>query len=109
PLDDALQVVPRDAAGASADPHVLPFGCSDGRQALVWLLRDTRVAHDAMAPMPLDLLLPGMTSGEYKVEFWETYDGNRVGEARVVASDGTIRLPLPDFGRDIAVAVRANG
>jgi mannan endo-1,4-beta-mannosidase len=109
PLDDALQVVPRDAAGASADPHVLPFGCSDGRQALVWLLRDTRVADGAVASMPLDLLLPGMAPGDYVVEFWETYDGNRVGETRVVARDGTIRLPLLDFGRDLAVAVRAHG
>jgi mannan endo-1,4-beta-mannosidase len=109
PLDDALQVVSHDTNGGDADHHVLPFGCSDGTQALVWLLQDTRVAGSEASDAPVDLLLPGMTAGEYVVEFWETYDGNRVGETRVYVENGNIRLPLPGFGRDLAIAVGAKG
>jgi hypothetical protein len=52
-----------------------------------------------------------MVPGEYIIEFWETYEGVKVGEARLSlpGADGTIRLPLPDFGRDLAIAVRMGG
>ncbi|HET6314474.1 MAG TPA: hypothetical protein VFH60_11615, partial [Chloroflexia bacterium] len=108
PLDDSLRVVPRDAAGGDTQTQVLPFGCSDGRQALVWLLRDTRVAEGQAASGPIDLLLPGMIAGGYIIEFWETYEGNKVGKAQVAvgAGDANIGLALPDFGRDMAIAVR---
>ncbi|HVF99565.1 MAG TPA: hypothetical protein VND68_06990 [Chloroflexia bacterium] len=111
PSDDALRVVPRDAVEGEVAAQVLPFGCSDGRQALVWLLRDTRVTEGQTANGPIDLLLPGMVTGGYIMEFWETYKGNKVGEARVTLREagGTIRLPLPQFGRDLAIAVRLAG
>jgi mannan endo-1,4-beta-mannosidase len=106
PLDDTLRVVPRDKGEEDADLDILPFGCSYGRQALVWLLRDTRTAGSQAADVPLDLMLPSMADGEYAVEFWETYDGNRVEEISATVVDSTMRLPLPDFGRDLAIAVR---
>ncbi|HYP21324.1 MAG TPA: hypothetical protein VEY08_14730, partial [Chloroflexia bacterium] len=108
PLADSLRVVPRHDDSGATQTQVLPFGCSDGRQALVWLLRDTRFAEGQAASGPIDLLLPGMVAGGYIIEFWETYEGHKVGEARVAMGIGdyTLRLALPDFGRDLAIAVR---
>lgn len=106
PLADTLRVVERDAAGGS-DLHVLPFGCSDGRQSFIWLLRDTRVDESKWARGPLELLVPGMAPGQYAVEFWETYGGQKLGEARIAVGGGdVVRVTLPEFGGDLAVAVR---
>jgi hypothetical protein len=105
-----LRVIPR-AAGDASEPSavpVLPFGCGDGEQALVWLLRDTR-AVTPTAPLPaLDLCLGGLKSGGYVATFWETYQGVPVGEYRFRVDQGDTagRIPLPAVGRDLAVAVR---
>jgi mannan endo-1,4-beta-mannosidase len=105
-----LRVIPR-AAGDASEPSavpVLPFGCGDGEQALVWLLRDTR-AVTPTAPLPaLDLCLGGLQSRGYVATFWETYQGVPVGEYRFRLDQGDTagRIPLPAVGRDLAVAVR---
>jgi hypothetical protein len=104
PIDELLHV---EQPGVTNQPPVVPFGCSDGRQALVWLLRDCRdCAPTPGAPREV-LFLPGLTPGEYCVEFWETYEGVRLSEelATMDAESGTLRLTLPPFDRDIALAV----
>ena len=111
PLEPArLQVIPREADPPveSAPLPVLPFGCADGEQALVWLLRDVRAVSPA-TPLPLlNLCLAGLEPGGYVATFWETYEGVPVGAHRfMVDTEGTAaRLPLPPFGRDLAVAIR---
>lgn len=105
PFDDSLTVLPQDVSEGATLP-VLLFGCSDGRQAIVWLLRDSRIASEA-AKIPIELFVPNMQPGRYAVEFWETYSGEKLVEASasVDADGGAICLPLPDFGADLAVVV----
>jgi mannan endo-1,4-beta-mannosidase len=105
-----LQVIPcaaDDPADGSTLP-VLPFGCGDGTQALVWLLRDVRAIAPTIPLPALDLCLGGLEPGGYVATFWETYEGVRVGEHHVTldATGWAARLPLPAFGRDLAVAIR---
>jgi hypothetical protein len=73
----------------------------------MWLLRDKRVAEDDAPIAPADLLVSGLCTGNYVVEFWETYSGERLGEYHFeVLNSPSIRLPLPAFGTDIAITVR---
>jgi mannan endo-1,4-beta-mannosidase len=111
PIDDQLAVVARAASDAGQQDSrlpVVPFGCSDGRQALVWLLRDVRaVAPDAALPAA-DLMMPDLMPGTYVAEFWETYEGVKTGEINVWVEGGEqiTRLPLPAFSRDVALAIK---
>ncbi|HEX8218646.1 MAG TPA: hypothetical protein VF914_05470 [Chloroflexia bacterium] len=106
PMDEGMQVVSR-TPGAEEPLPVLPFGCSDGTHTLMWLLRDKRVAEDDAPIAPADLLVSGLCTGNYVVEFWETYSGERLGEYHFeVLNSPSIRLPLPAFGTDIAITVR---
>ncbi len=114
PWNHRMAVVARGGAGEEASDGrlpVLPFGCGDGRQALAWVLRDLRVvALDLVLP-PADLLMPGLEPGAYVAEFWETYAGLKTGEQRFVVGAGErqLRLALPPFERDLAVAIRRVG
>jgi hypothetical protein len=109
-----MRMVTRGAADAGADTArlpVLPFGCGDRRQALAWLLRDTRVIGLETVLPAADLILPGLEPGLYVAEFWETYEGLKTGEQRFVveAREGMIcelRLALPQFERDLALVIR---
>ena len=47
----------------------------------------------------------GLSSGQYHVEFWNTYTGRIVKEQRLEVENGTAVLPLPEFTKDIACKV----
>ena len=60
------------------NPHVESFGCGDSRQAIVWLLnKDIRRKKDARKAkdMELEILIPGLSIGCYRVSFWNTVSG----------------------------------
>jgi mannan endo-1,4-beta-mannosidase len=111
PLDAIqMQVLPHDMDEPrdTTPLPVLPFGCGDGEQALIWLLHDTRTTRAMSSLPPLDLCLGDLQPGGYVATFWETYEGVPSGEQRFAVEAGTTlaRLSLPAFGRDLAVAVR---
>lgn len=74
------------------------FSFSDGKQGLVWLLQDTRVATGAVGGVSLavDGLSPGTP---YRLEFWDT----RTTDAEIQASEqtaspaGTLTIAVPGF------------
>lgn len=106
-----MRALPRGTAGnpySSRPLPVLPFGCADHGQALVWLLRDLRVLA-ADAPLPgAELRLAGLAPGRYRAAFWDSYAGRETGRSLVtVEAGGETRIPLPAFGRDLAIAIRA--
>jgi hypothetical protein len=108
PIDDTIRVVSRTSETDEPLP-VLPFGCSDGAHALLWLLRDKRVMEDDAPIAPADLLMPCLNGGSYVAEFWETYSGERLGEYHLELSglgSSTLCLPLPAFGTGLAITVR---
>ncbi len=105
-----LAVVPRGAVNSygSRPLPVIPFGCADRRQALVWLLRDLRVlAAEALLP-PAELRLEGLAPGLYRAAFWNTYVGVEMGEHLFsIPGGGEALVPLPPLKRDLAIAIRA--
>lgn len=109
PIDPWLRVVPRRAAtGLHAPPlPIIPFGCADERQAVIWLLRDLRVTAAEPPVSDADLILPALPAGTWTCSFWRTWDGERIGERSLLAEGGEgMRLPLPSFGRDLAIVIR---
>ena len=120
PIDERLRVVHQGSPAVergetSGVVPVLPFGCADSRQALVWLLRDLRATSLDEELPPLDLLVPCMEPRRYVAEFWETYKGVKTGEQTLVMPDEDAlviegqpyaRLALPSFGRDLAIVIK---
>ena len=109
PIDHLLRVVERVDENNHEPESVIPFGCSDGEQALIWLLRDPGVTERSSHRL-IELLLANLKPGEYVAEFWETYSGSKIGRQSVIASNDTqqdahTRLSLPDFDRDIAITL----
>ncbi len=50
--------------------------------------------------------VPGLTSGKYTVEIWDTYDGKVINILEMETSDGNLSITLPDFKKDIALKIK---
>jgi len=70
-------------------------------------------AFDDEGPEPIraaEVVVGGLETGEYRVEWWQTYEGVRLTSAVVKCRDGTLRLTAPPFLTDVAgFAVRTDG
>lgn len=87
--------------------NLIPFACRDERQAVIWLLTDTRRPSPAALQKNVPLTLRGLCPGDYCVETWDTISGRRleclnshVGEER------ELRTTLSTVEGDLAMAVR---
>ncbi|MBC8868064.1 MAG: hypothetical protein H8E44_01535, partial [Planctomycetes bacterium] len=49
--------------------------------------------------------LRGLKDGNYRVLWWDTWEGRIVKEDSVASSDGGLRLAVPSFTRDIACKI----
>jgi hypothetical protein len=91
---------------------LLAYACADDRQAVAWVLRD----RDALAlegDLPFRPLLRGATlglpplePGDYAATFLETCHGHVLGEVAMHSAGQPVRLELPPFRHDLAIAVR---
>lgn len=75
-----------------------------------------RDALEAEGDLPFRPLLEGATlelppprPGRYAVTFVETHNGQVLGESPRVVAGGPLRLELPPFRHDVAIAVRPAG
>ena len=98
-----------EASGAA----VARFACGDAAQAVVWLLRtDTlprvrglKMLRRDVAPVAVQLRVPGLSPGRYRVTAWDTREGATLGE-RVAEADGAgLAVETPPFIADLALAV----
>ena len=93
-------------------PVVARFACGDQRQAVVWLLRRTTLGssgrlREDVPPVSLDVEVPGLASGRYRVTSWDTSAGAVAGVSFASAADGRLVFQPPPFVRDLALAIRA--
>jgi hypothetical protein len=94
---------------------LLAYGCADDRQAVAWVVRgrDSLESEGDLPFLPLvrgaTLELPPMEAGMYDVSCVETHNGHTLGEAVVESLGDRLRLELPPFRHDLAVAVRPVG
>ena len=103
PLNERLRAV------GNTDADVAPFGCGDERQAVVWLLRRGPLGRDgrlAADPASATVDVPGLGCGTFAVTAFDTAAGT-AGETWTVRCDGVrLRLHVPPFAGDVALAVR---
>lgn len=106
-LIDWRVFAPRDAAGdVAAQPGVCVFGCRDDRQAVLWLLRDTRGGAEVAGEFG-EVRLRGLAPGLYKVTPWRTAGGTaEAPQTCEVAPGGDLVVRLPFEAADVALAVR---
>ena len=95
-----------------SDGDIACFGCGDGAQALVWLMRQDSIdgrgmLDPAARPVAPVVGVPGLAPGTYAVTAWDTV----LGMSRVsleMSKDGADRLVFaaPPFVTDLAFAIR---
>jgi mannan endo-1,4-beta-mannosidase len=94
-----------------SSPNVVPFCCADSRQAILWLLRNDSIGPDGRldqnaAPLSLDVALPGMDPGAYRVVAWDTEAGSECAAWDCRHSGGRFAFTAPPFRTDLAFAIR---
>ena len=105
----AARNISREVAIEPGD--LLVYGCADDRQAVLWVVRD-RLALDGDGHLPFRPLLgraavglPDLSPGKYRITALDTLSGHVLGDVtRDLAAP--IRLELPPFRHDLAIAVR---
>jgi hypothetical protein len=89
----------------------LRFACQDGKQAVVWLLRDVPKRHKGILPSRAPLhdvafSLRSLQPGSYTVTLWNTLEGCVETTLHAeVKENGTLRAFLPTLGNDLALAI----
>ncbi|WP_159469830.1 hypothetical protein [Dyadobacter sp. 3J3] len=63
-----------------SDPAFIAFGCGDGNQAVVWLLKNEKIGRNKVIQsntkkVLLTIQVPGLENGCYKVHIWNTLLG----------------------------------
>ena len=56
----------------------------------------------------LVLQINGVANARFRVQFWDTSEGKAVGDVRTAVRDGTLKVDVPPFARDIAFKVKAD-
>lgn len=84
--------------------------CGDARQAVVWLVRSdaltTRAGHQRpAAPLAVQIGLPGLWPGFYRVYCWDTKAGRVAGQLLVQADAAQLAICLPALESDVALAI----
>lgn len=77
--------------------------------AYCWIF-DHSLMDEELKPRPPDpsliLVVTGLTNGDYRVEFWDTYKGVPIGTAAAKSTGGMLKCPLPPFRLDIACKIK---
>jgi mannan endo-1,4-beta-mannosidase len=86
------------------------FACGDDRQALVWLLRHDSIGEDGLLrrdvdALPVNLTVPGLADGRYRVRGWNTATGSPAEEFTAEASEGLLHLVTGTIMADRAFAI----
>jgi mannan endo-1,4-beta-mannosidase len=90
-------------------PGILKTGCTDGKTALLWLLRDTRLENPPSLSGVHVHIPYVLTDGEYQVELWETTHGILFDQLTAQVTYGKTAFALPELPSeldDIALILR---
>ena len=86
------------------------FGCSDATQAVLYFLRRDSLNRRGMLdrnvdPIRVDVHVPGLRSGAYRITAWDTRLGLMEQSDTAHFSDGSMNITTPPFVGDIALAI----
>lgn len=98
--DDWLQLEYLEIAEYRAPLRALALADVEEGVALIWVHHrdytwDTVRTGMPRSPLEFQIELPNMPTGIYRVEYWDTFSGNVLGEERLtLASEGLLNIPL---------------
>jgi len=101
----------RPAAATASDPKVRVIGLQGDGCAYLWLFNSQATwwkLGDGLKPDQIEgmtVVLKGIATGSYQVEWWDTAKGAVTKKEAARASSKGIRLTAPPFARDIACKV----
>lgn len=92
-----------------SDKGLTAFGCADGRQAIIWLLRKDSIGKNKLLRRnvkaePVTVFIPLLLPGSYMVTIWDTLMGFVIKSFEHV-NGSAFELSLPPVQADIAVAL----
>lgn len=90
------------------------FACSDGRQAVLWLLRTDTVSADGRlsrnaVPARINVAVPDLVPGRYRLTCWDTEQGCVVGRTDRDHRGDAFTLGPIRIVTDLAIAIRQIG
>jgi hypothetical protein len=100
------------AAIAVSPEQLRAVGLTGDSGAWVWVSNSEatwyRIGVEDKKPEPVadgKLTIPGLPAGTYRVEWWDTWKGEAIGQSEVRSTGDALQLALPEFARDIACKV----
>ena len=87
------------------------FGCGDGRQAVLWLLRTDIISADGRlsriaVPARIRVVVPDLGAGHYRLTCWDTERGCAVLQTDRDHPGGAFNLEAISIITDLAIAIR---
>lgn len=87
------------------------FGCGDENQAVVWILRTNKLEKSGLvrrdvAAEQLNIRIPALKNGLFRVTEWDTLTGCMINETKVVKNSEYLLLSSISVKCDIALAIR---
>jgi hypothetical protein len=89
------------------------FGYQGNSRAYIWIF-DTQatwwnrvIANKQPAPITCATIdIQGLRPGDYRLEWWHTYEGRVIRTERISLAEGPLRISVPTFSGDIALKIR---
>jgi len=101
----------RRATASNKQLRLLGYQGSD--RAYVWLFNPQaawwNLVSEKKQPMQIKettIEIQGLRPGDYRVEWWHTYEGRLIKKEHISFMEGPIRVSVPAFSRDIACKIR---
>ncbi|MDP9094982.1 MAG: hypothetical protein M3N26_00260 [Pseudomonadota bacterium] len=93
-----------------SDPDVVLFGCSNGKDALIYALRqrpflpDGRI--DPLARSEIAISISGLEQHRFNIRFWDPIAGFEINSMSLKGHCGRIVVPVTEFSSEIAISIR---
>ena len=96
----------------SSNDHFRWLGYQDKDCAYLWLANSQATWYNQVVkkkpPAPVEgatITVGEIQPGNYRLEWWDTYEGEIVGTGEVFFAKGPVRISVPSFHRDIACKI----
>lgn len=88
------------------------LGLTNSDETIIWIQNkqsDCYANYQGIEPKSLEGIsfnLLGMSDGQYKLQWWDTWEGKIINETEGISINGVLSVEMPNFKRDIAIKLR---
>lgn len=97
---------------AAADGRYRWLGYTGKARAYLWIANTQATwwnqVIDKKQPATIEgatIEIANLRPGDYRLEWWDTYEGKIIRRERASMNEGSLRIPVPSFSRDIACKI----